>query len=237
MEDYHDDDFPRQLTKGELQKRATAWAKKLAKQHITLAPVPAIDGTKLVTSFWGKAWCKHMESLQDADFRLARGRSYVRNGAIIDLHFNDGKVRAQVVGNELYHVVINFKAMSKKRWQVFIASSGQCIGSLVELLSGKVPEKVARLIVEEKTGLFPARHEISYNCSCLDDADLCKHIAAVLYGIGLRFDVHPELFFSLRNVDPRDLLTRLGDSLKAGTAAQADSNLSELFDIDILETP
>ena len=68
-------------------------------------------------------------------------------------------------------------------------------------------------LCEEKTGLFPSPKDIIFTCSCPDWASMCKHVAAVLYGIGARLDHQPELLFTLRKVDQQDLIAKAGSDL------------------------
>ena len=65
-------------------------------------------------------------------------------------------------------------------------------------------------ICQQEAGLFPAPAEIEFSCSCPDWASMCKHVAAVLYGVGARLDEQPELLFKLRKVDEKDLIARAG---------------------------
>ena len=85
------------------------------------------------------------------------------------------------------------------------------INSLVELLQGRLSKGVMDRICREGDGLFPAPREIRMSCSCPDWADMCKHVAAVLYGVGARLDESPALLFKLRGVDRDDLLARAGE--------------------------
>jgi uncharacterized Zn finger protein len=96
-------------------------------------------------------------------------------------------------------------------------------------------------LCEEKTGLFPSPKEILFTCSCPDWAAMCKHVAAVLYGIGARLDHQPELLFTLRKVDQQDLIAQAGSALakqrKLPAAAKVlvSDDLSAMFGIDIAE--
>ena len=93
-------------------------------------------------------------------------------------------------------------------------------------------------ICSEKTGLFPSPNEIKLSCSCPDWAEMCKHVAAVLYGIGARFDQQPELLFRLHEVDEKELIADADVAFplaKKGAAGKDPprEDLSELFGLDM----
>jgi hypothetical protein len=180
-------------------------AKLAKKRGRPLTPV-VIEGKHIATSFWGKAWCQQLEAHSDYASRLPRGRTYVRNGSVLDLHIEKGKVEAHVAGSELYTVSIALKRLAAPRWKKIIDACAGRIGSLIGLLRGELSGDVLAVLTDAKAGLFPAPSEIALDCSCPDGAYMCKHVAAVLYGVGARLDRAPELFFVLRQVDQAELL-------------------------------
>ena len=166
----------------------------LRKKGVNVQPV-VIEGRKIAKSFWGEAWCGHLESFSDFENRLPRGRSYVRNGSVCHLAVAKGRIEAKVSGSELYNVKVAVKTLPGKRWN---AVKGRCsgqIGSLLELLQGRLSDHVMAVVTDRQDGLFPSPKEISFECSCPDWAVMCKHVAAVLYGVGARLDAKPELLF------------------------------------------
>lgn len=203
-----------------------------------ITPV-VIQGRTIARTFWGKAWCDNLESYGDFANRLPRGRTYVRNGSVMDLQVGTGTVRALVCGSELYRVSVTITPLSKPRWRAVIRECAGKIGSLVELLQGTFSRGVMETLIGRQTGLFPAAKEIAFDCSCPDWAAMCKHVAATLYGVGARLDSEPELFFRLRRVDQLDLLTaaQSGATLVAqgtGTRKQiAETALAEVFGIEL----
>ena len=221
-------------------RRATAaqHAQKLAKGGTMLSPV-TIAGTKIATSFWGKAWCTHLESYSDFASRLPRGRSYVRNGSVIDLQIAPGKITAQVMGSSLYKETITIAPLEAKRWAAIKAECAGRIDSLVGLLQGRLSDAVMLIITDRERGLFPAPFEIKLGCSCPDWADMCKHVAAALYGVGARLDAHPELLFVLRGVDYLELISGaaqapgLAAGAMAGAGAMGTAELADVFGIEI----
>lgn len=192
------------------QRRANAAREiaKLRKKGRQISPV-VIAKRKIATTFWGAAWCDNLESYRDYENRLPRGRSYVRNGSVMDLQIAPTVVEALVCGSSLYRVTIKIAGARKASWKSICADCVGGVGSLVELLQGRLSKAVMERMCLQGKGLFPAPSEISFSCSCPDVAHMCKHVAAALYGVGARLDNEPELLFRLRNVDARELLTDL----------------------------
>ena len=78
--------------------------------------------------------------------------------------------------------------------------------------------------------------EITLDCDCPDGAVCCKHVAAVLYGIGARLDAEPELFFTLRGVDPQSIISAetVVDTLTSDASSElASSDLGDVFGISL----
>src|ERR1039458_4488689 len=184
----------------ERRRKAAREMAKLAKKGHPVSPV-VIDGRAIAKTFWGKSWCENLERYSDYCNRLPRGRTYVRNGSVVDLQIAPSEIKARVSGSEIYEVVVNVSAVPKARWNSICADCAGAIDSLVELLQGRFSKGVMERICQQKTGLFPAPAEIHFTCSCPDWASMCKHVAAVLYGIGARLDERPGLLFKLRKVD------------------------------------
>jgi uncharacterized Zn finger protein len=207
-----------------------------------ITPV-VVPGRTIARTFWGKAWCDNLESYSDFANRLPRGRTYVRNGSVMDLQLGAGTVTALVCGSELYRVTVAIAPLSTSRWRAVVRECAGKIGSLVELLQGKFSRAVMETLIRRETGLFPSAKEIAFECSCPDWAAMCKHVAASLYGVGARLDAEPELFFRLRRVDQLDLLTaaRSGATLAArGTGTRkhiAEAALADVFGIELDELP
>jgi uncharacterized Zn finger protein len=224
----------------ERRRKAEAAAKKIAsKTGRTLAPV-RLPGRAIATTFWGKAWCDNLESYSDYSNRLPRGRSYVRNGSVIDLQITSGKVEALVQGSDLYKIAIGFSALRPKRWKEFKSRCAGKITNLLDLLQGRLSKDILADITAHGAGLFPAPGEIHLDCSCPDWADMCKHVAAVLYGVGARLDEKPDLFFTLRGVEMDELITAASASATAPIAgaskpddALAGADLSDVFGVEI----
>lgn len=222
----------------ERRREAQRQLSALKKQGRSVAPV-TIQGHTIAKNFWGRSWCSNLEHYSDFATRLPRGRSYVRNGAVVDLQVAKGKVTALVVGSELYTVDIAMKPVAAKRWKAICRDCAGGIDSVIELLQGRLADGVTKRICRTGDGLFPAPSEITLSCSCPDWADMCKHVAAVLYGVGAKLDKDPNLLFVLRGVNENDLLTRAGEDLAtAGAPPRAanvlpESDLAALFGLEM----
>ena len=219
---------------------------KLRKKGVVIEPLEELKHrSKIATSFWGGAWCRHLESFSDYENRLPRGRTYVRNGSVLHLAIEPGEVKALVQGSSLYEETVTIKPLPKSKWQAIQQRCQGRIGSLIELLQGKISDEIMAIVTDPRDGLFPAPSEIKLNCSCPDWATMCKHVAAVLYGVGARLDNRPELLFKLRGVDHNDLISAvdpgsvLGTSNKPSTRRRTldASALGDVFGIDLEPAP
>ncbi|MES1257668.1 MAG: SWIM zinc finger family protein [Acidobacteriota bacterium] len=223
---------------GERRAKAAREMAKRKKQGDDVSPVQ-IEGRIIAKTFWGKAWCENLERYTDYANRLPRGRTYVRNGSVVDLQISPGTILACVCGSELYKVELKVAPVAKNRWKSICGDCAGAIDSLVELLQGRLSKSVMERICRRDHGLFPAPSELRLSCSCPDWAGMCKHIAAVLYGIGSRFDRQPELLFRLRAVDERELIAGAGKAVplpKKGPAAGKrleGQDLSGIFGLDM----
>ncbi|MFZ3140249.1 hypothetical protein [Polaromonas sp.] len=222
------------------EKAAEKAAAKAKKAGTTLTPIAPFRGA-IAKTFWGKAWCDNLENYSDYANRLPRGSSYVRNGSVIDLQITPGEVRAQVMGSSLYTVTASVTAVPEKQWKTICTDCSGSIDSLVELLQGKLSNAVMERICKPGSGLFPSPKEISFECSCPDWASMCKHVAAVLYGIGARLDQQPEVLFTLRRVDAKDLVSQASQGLPVASKRPAtgkvldDAQLADMFGIEMAD--
>jgi uncharacterized Zn finger protein len=185
------------------------------------------------------AWCENLESYMDYENRLPRGRAYVRNGSVVHLDIRPGEIEATVSGSHLYQVKVSITAAAKAKWKKVCHECAGGIGSLVELLQGRFSDHVMGILTRKDTGLFPTPAEIKLKCSCPDWATMCKHVAAVLYGVGARLDKSPELLFTLRSVNHEELITQAATAAdltgKAPAAGPelAESEISAVFGIEL----
>jgi uncharacterized Zn finger protein len=228
------------------RERTARLVARLALAGETLSPVTAARGS-IAKTYWGKAWCQNLERYSDYSSRLPRGRTYLRNGSVIDLKIQAGEVIAQVMGSDLYRIQVKVSAVPAPHWQSLSRDCAQSIDSWVELLQGQLSTAVMERIARPGAGLFPSPREITFSCSCPDSATMCKHVAATLYGIGARLDTEPELLFRLRKVDSKDLVARVGEGglptqqRPAASRILDSSKLADVFGLDLapleLKTP
>ena len=233
--------WPRYVPVAERRAKALKQAEKLRKKGQPLAPV-VIAGRTIAATFWGNAWCQNLEWYGDYENRIPRGRAYVRNGSVVDLKIGAARVDALVSGSHLYSVEIEIRTLKAEVWKGVKGACTGRIGSLLELLQGKLSREVMEIVTRPRTGLFPEPAEISFRCSCPDWASMCKHVAAVLYGVGARLDREPELLFLLRGVDHRELIAAPGAVDLAASPGMrykmiAEEDLAGIFGIEIDVAP
>ena len=238
--------FPRYVSVAEKKAKAAQKLKKLKKKNPAIQPI-VLEGSAIAKTWWGKSWNLNLERYADYSNRIGRGRSYVRHGAVLDLQISAGQVNSLVQGSRTkpYTVTIKIKGITKSIWKTMKAACAGKLDSLPELLGGKFPKALGEVFTAQGRGLFPSPQEIGFDCSCPDWADMCKHVAAALYGIGTRLDDDAGLFFKLRKVKIDDLIQEtlkdqsyklLDKAAKMGSAKIAESDLSGLFGIDMEET-
>jgi uncharacterized Zn finger protein len=208
----YDYGWPEYVSVAEKKAKAEKKLAQLSKKDPSICPV-IITGNKIAHSWWGKAWNANLERYSDYSNRIGRGRSYVRNGAVLDLRIEKGEIRGLVQGSrtEPYTVLISITPLAKKTWDEIRSLCAGKLSTLSELLVGSFPKDLNDLFTATGNGLFPTPKEIGFECSCPDWASMCKHVAAVLYGVGARLDNDPSLFFVLRNIDMNDLIAQTLD--------------------------
>ena len=238
--------YPRYVSVAEKRAKAARKLKQLRKKNPAIQPI-VLEGRTIAKTWWGKSWNLNLERYADYSNRIGRGRSYVRHGAVLDLQISAGQVKSIVQGSRTkpYTVIIKIKGITKEIWKNMKAACTGKLDSLPELLSGKFPKAIGEVFTAQGRGLFPSPQEIDFDCSCPDWADMCKHVAATLYGIGTRLDDDAGLFFKLRKVKIDDLIQQtlkdqsyklLEKAEKMGPAKIAESDLAGMFGIDLEET-
>lgn len=224
--------WPRYVPVAERKAAAAREMQSLAKTGKDINPV-TVSGRAIASTFWGKSWCVHLEKFSDYSNRLPRGRTYVRNGSVVDLAIETGRIEALVNGSSMYRIDISISPLPKKKWTALKAQCAGGISSALELLQGKISDNVMQSVCDRDSGLFPSPAEIKLSCDCPDWADLCKHLAAVLYGVGARLDESPELLFKLRGVDYQELISA-ELAIDVGPAeSELTGDLGDIFGIDL----
>ena len=226
--------YPRYVPVGVRRAQAARALRDMRARGQSVQPVELL-GRAITRSFWGRRWCEHLESFSDYANRLPRGRTYVRNGAVCHLAIDPGGVEALVAGRALYRVVVRIRTLKRPAWKAIKAACAGQIGSVLELLQGRLSDHVMEVVTDRGAGLFPKPGEIELACDCPDWATMCKHAAAVLYGVGSRLDDSPELLFRLRGVDEAELIAADLTLPRGAPSADtlADGDLGSIFGIDL----
>ncbi|OHB24651.1 MAG: hypothetical protein A2X84_09845 [Desulfuromonadaceae bacterium GWC2_58_13] len=232
-------DWAPYVSVAERRAKAQKQLEKMKKKGMDLQPVH-LSGRKIAGSFWGKGWCDHMESFSDYANRLPRGRSYVRNGSVCHLEIAGGRIKALVSGTTLYNVTISIDPLKKSKWETVKRACSGKIASLIDLLRGKLDQSVMEIVSDRKDGLFPLPGEMKFDCDCPDWAGMCKHVAAVLYGVGARLDQSPEMLFVLRGVNHEELVdvsAAVADATKSGSSRRriAATGIADVFGIELAD--
>lgn len=190
-----------------------------------------VKGRTIAESWWGKAWNANLESYSDFENRLPRGRTYLRNGSVIDLKIDGRRVRAKVRGSSPrpYNVQVDIAELDRRTEKRIVDECAGKVSNVEALVEGRFPEEVGKLFLSQN-GLFPRPSEIKFSCSCPDFAYMCKHVAAVLYGIGRKLDSDPTLFFKLRDIDIDGLVGKTAQAKLESMLANADRPSSRILD-------
>lgn len=161
-------------------------------------------------SWWSKRWIGVLESFGWSN-RLQRGRTYARKGQVVDIDIEKGKVKSHVQGSrpKPYKVDIEMVEISDKDWEKAADAMAEQAIFAAKLLAGEMPEDIEEAFKSAKVNLFPDKSDIETDCSCPDFANPCKHIAAVYYLLGERFDEDPFLIFLLRGRSKDELMEML----------------------------
>ena len=163
--------------------RPSASWRSCARKALSCQPI-MIDGRIIAKTFWGKAWCENLESYSDFENRLPRGRTYVRNGSVVHLEIQPGKISARSAARSFTRSRSRSHPCPTRTGSASKVECAGQIGSLVELLQGRLSKSVMDVVTQRERGLFPKPAEIKMKCSCPDWAGMCKHVAAVMYGVG-----------------------------------------------------
>ena len=211
-----------------------------------LDPIAPGHARNLATSFWGQAWNRYLMECADYASRLPRGRSLLRAGRVLGFQLTTGSLRASVAGLRLYDVNITVNPIDEEAAAALALRLKSHIGSVVDLLAGKLNDDVMRMVADPHHGLFPAPSDIRFHCSCPDDASLCEHAAATLYAAGCHFDEQPADLFRLRGLQPEtlvasdhlpDVIASLTDASAADGPTLDPAGLGDLFGIQLGSPP
>ncbi|HZV04397.1 MAG TPA: SWIM zinc finger family protein [Gemmataceae bacterium] len=164
-------------------------------------------------SWWAKRWITVLESF-NIGARLQRGRRYARDGQVLSIEIEKGRITARVQGSrpKPYEIAIKVKALSATVWKKVADSvAGQAVFAS-KLLGGEMPHEMEEVLRAAGVSLFPERYnDLTTDCSCPDWSNPCKHIAAVYYLLGEEFDRDPFLIFRMRGMDREEFMTLIGE--------------------------
>jgi len=178
---------------------------------------------KFGKTWWASRWIAALELITDSA-RLARGRSYARSGQVVSLDVGKDGVSARVQGSrpQPYKVSIRFQRLADDAWEHAIDVMASEAIYAARLLSGEMPEQIESAFSSAGVTLFPARQgDLEVSCSCPDWASPCKHVAAVYYLLGERFDKDPFLIFALRGRRKDEIVASLRARRRVGIPEEA----------------
>jgi uncharacterized Zn finger protein len=170
-------------------------------------------------TWWGQRFLAALEQFTDAG-RLGRGRSYARNGRILDYKLANGAVQARVRGSinpyfgvyeePLYQTTIKITQISPPDWKRTIGRIGARADLVARLLQQEMPDRIEEVFAAEDLLLLPhSQRDFATSCSCPDYENPCKHIAGVYYLLAAALDRDPFLLFALRGLDRQKLQDEL----------------------------
>jgi uncharacterized Zn finger protein len=181
-------------------------------------PLLPADGIKARTqrgefgkTWWASRWIAALERVVN-HARLVRGRSYARTGRVLSLDVSADGIVARVLGTRKtpYEVHVRFRALSAADWDDVLERMASQAIYAARLLSEEMPEDIEDVFAAAGHSLFPSeRRDMQTRCSCPDQANPCKHIAAVHYLLGERFEDDPFLMFLLRGRTKDEILDAL----------------------------
>lgn len=232
---FYDDDYyyfskPKYESVQDRKNKAEEYVKKMASKGIIFSPVK-IEGSKIASRWWGIMWCKNLERYSDYANRIPRGKSYCKNGNVIDLKIEAGKIQALVMGSakKPYIIEVDISAIDPVKACEIADTCSKKIHNVESLVKGEFPKDMEELFFSEN-GLFPTPKEIRFFCMCPDSAKMCKHVASVLYAVGAKLDDDPLLFFKLRGIDINSLVSKAIDDRLEHLLANAENHTERIFD-------
>jgi uncharacterized Zn finger protein len=163
-------------------------------------------------TWWGQAWVEALEQRARLDpNRLPRGRDYAGSGAVGELVLAPGEVRARVQGrlSEPYEVRVRVRRYGEDEWDRVLGAISAQLGRAAALLDGELPPEVAADVAAAGLDLLPGSGEVGPRCTCPDDADPCKHSAAVCYLVADALDADPFVVLLLRGRTRGEVLAGL----------------------------
>jgi uncharacterized Zn finger protein len=205
-----------------------------------------IDSNTLASNWWAKAWNAHLKSHNFNSLQLEKGKLYFRCEALADLKIRNNQITGTVLGSNIepYYSKITINPITKTKWLKITKLYEGHLELFEKVLDHQFPKELSEVFTNKSLGLFPTTKEITFECSCPSRLNLCKHTAVVLFAFGAKIDLDPQILFELRGVDflkfmatsiNKERLNLLKKTRKKNPKILEDTNLSELFNIDIQE--
>ncbi len=224
----------RPLTQKERRQNCEKKKKELENKGQKLFPIEVKPREKIAKKFWAKLWYENLSCYEDLDYRLPIGRHLVGSNAILHFYLEPLGIKALVFDGEVFETTIKLKLIEETQKEELSSLLKNQVSSLFDLLSGKIPEEIAILLSQKEKGLFPKLEDLHFECPCTDYANLCSHAAAALIGFSKLLDEEPRHLFTLRSLDPMDLLEKKSSTRKNQEKPLDSEKVSSLFDIDLL---
>jgi uncharacterized Zn finger protein len=214
-----------------MAKRRSSWKSSYdyGEWYPPSRPIETDDGIKAKSqrgsfgaTWWSLRWIRVLESFGWGN-RLQRGRNYARQGQVLNIDLQVGRVKAKVQGSRPtpYKVTLDVPPLTDAQWERAADAMAQQAIFAAKLLAGEMPQDIEEAFRVAGVPLFPqTARDIKTECSCPDFANPCKHIAAVYYLLGERFDEDPFLIFHLRG----RMREQIMDALRARRAAVTEES-------------
>ncbi|MBR8838250.1 MAG: SWIM zinc finger family protein [Stigonema ocellatum SAG 48.90 = DSM 106950] len=161
--------------------------------------------------WWSQRWLDLLDSYRFKK-RLERARNYARQGNVLSIEFKGAKVLARVQGSEAepYKISLSLDPFSDEQWGYVIETMSERAIFAAKLLAGEMPQNIEEVFTTNGLSLFPfTLSDVHSKCSCPDQANPCKHIAAVYYQLGDRFSEDPFVLFQLRGRTKEQIISDL----------------------------
>ncbi len=170
-------------------------------------------------TWWGEAWLNALANI-DYSNRIPRGARYARNGSVKSIAIKDNVIEARVQGSRFtpYKETISVNKFTAQETASLIDGILEHPAIVAELLNHKLSPAVLDIAKQKRLKVFPSTwRDLGMQCSCPDWAVPCKHLAAVIYKVGMEIDNNPFLVFKLHGVDILAELEKRGISISAST--------------------
>ncbi|QIK09327.1 hypothetical protein G7Z12_28105 [Streptomyces sp. ID38640] len=201
--------------------RAAADRLARADRSRTFPPLPVRTGARglFAESWWGSAWLDALETTALDSARLARGRTYARDGHVDTINITPGRIVATVRGSRPrpYSADIRLRTLSDQEWDGLLDTIAAEPDHLTALLAKKLP----RALADGETRLLPGPGDLVPRCSCPDNGRPCKHAAALCFQVARLLDADPFVLLLMRGRGERELLDELSRRNAALTAREA----------------